>query len=743
MDDRAASIVLQSIFGSYSNRIKSGINLIRKSTNENHQIVIRFVEDSNTVWNTFIQNTKSDIIKKSDIYCEYKPKFPTTRIKFVKDITQAIITRMVTILDAKESEDSKCAISISYIEHKKNDDTLTNLELCNVYKIKSKILNMYSWTISLCEYTYGDSETDHRLLNGPIDKYDVECVYVGTPKLIYENFLRLIALLNPEYDYKSVLLAERRYTKLNMPAIITNKFMNEAKISKCSIFDIPNTDFKNIVFYNNLWKPLDYVIVEGNKELMYIENSSNILTTNYKTIIKQSICLKIGDEYKSIYDFPTIKNISSWSELIDNYSTFVIEYDNNLYYYSDTLHIYYSPESDYKYVSLWNFTLPSNIKDYNVPIELKNESGLWKVIPSVEHNDEENELEMFNKMSIAYSSKFSELPKTTDLNPIIYLIYQYITETNIISNAHETVIHVFDSNVISSSELIRICEIDELILIGKKPSIVNYFDNIVHPKTICSLYSNTLLSNQFPNIEVANDLNINSLIMKTSFVNNSIDIIYLQNSFSRLNTFPRIIKFKEASKKILSKRGKLFVVFFNIDSLKPSHEDYEVDDFINCMFEPKYSYNKIRKQTPNESIVIKYDVNENDLNTIYHQRIVVNSFTVICSSNDINTNLFHKYRIKDKYVYVLYPTDMIRYINEYESILSSNEIPIKQFYLDNEIKYYTLSPRVFNVFGKCNLSVIPYKTKTLTGIISKTEAYAHLLNSHNEKIFNSLQLNIY
>ena len=752
MDDRAASIVLQNIFGSYSNRMKSGMALMRKSIHENYQMTMRFIENPTSVWDSFCKNAKLDITNKVDTYCEYKPKFPTARIKFVKDITQSIITRMVTILDAKESVDSKCSVNISYVDCMKYVEDPMHLELASVYKIVSHSIIINSWRVSMCEYTYGDSETDTRLINGPIDKYIVECSYVGAPKLIYVNFLKLVGMLNSDYDYKLVLLKERGTTKLSLPTVITNKFMNETPISKCIIYDVPNTNFQNIVFYENLWKPLDLAVVESGKEILYKEPpNTNILTSKYEAIIYQAICVKDDNDYKVISEnhichfekARVINNPKSWESVINNHDMFVVSYDNVLYYYSKTFNIQYSVVGVYKYLTLWSFTVPSYLRYYNRPIELQNKNGSWMLEKELtECSDDETET--FNKMAIVYSDVFSPLPKISKLSPIIRLIYQYITETNIIGMPHDMVIHIFDENIISSSELIHMCKMDDLILIGKKPSVVNYFDFIIHSKTICSLYSNTLLSSQFPNIEVANNFDINSLIRETSFVNNSVDILYLQNSFDNIDTLPKMIKFKEATNKILSKRGRLYIAFFNADVLNiERNKNAFVDDLINCLFEPAHVYTKQRRRTSNENIFIKRNVDAEELDEIYMRRKRFdNVFTVVYTPQKIETDDFHTYSLEDGYLYVMYPKSL-EYIDIYEKIIKSKQLPINSFELEPGIKYYAISQCALELFGKCLLKVVPYKTRVLTNIISRTETFAHLLNSQYEKIFNSLQLNIY
>ena len=748
MDDKAISIVLQNIFGSHSNRIRYGLSLIQNSITENYQFVMKFATTPSSIWRRLLLHNASEIVDVSRTYCELRPKFPSTKIKFVKDTSQSIITRSVSLIDIKESEDSKCTMNLSYVDYKKVSDSV-NLESLAVYKLRTQCVHIFSWKVARCEYTYGESENDLRLLNGPVDKYDVECTYVGTPSNILENFLRFIALVDTDYSYQRVLLKQRGIVPLQLPSIITNKFMNHVAVEKCTIMDIPSTDFKSVNVYESIWKPNDVLISEVDNEIYYkAPYTKAILVSKYATIIRQTMCVKCADGYFIVFgddvnndNFKMIKPIdtpTSWNDVIANHENFLVIYGDLMYYYSNTLDIVYLPTKHYSYLNLWKFVLPSTVQNYSNPLKLRYEGDKWIINDEIENTtDDTNENEAFNKMSIAYCHRFFTSPKESLLTSIIKLSYQYITETIMINNPHEYVIHVFDPQIIDSTELIKICNMNNLILVGKKSSILNYFNAIVDNKSVRALYSNTSMHETIPNVEVVSTCNINTLLHETSFINNSIDVLYLQNSFGSINTLPKLIRFQRDVSKILSKRGKLYLTFFNMNTLGVHNDEL----FMTVMFEPEYITKRITKKSMSQggNIVIEADINSDDLTKVYQLRSsLTDYFTVVRSKH------FHEYNVNGHYLYVMYPSYYTQKVMAvYDEVIPHGTSPIVPFNLTDDLKYYAIDPRVLRIFGESTYTTIPYKTQVITNIISRTENYAYVLNANNEKVFNSLQINVY
>ena len=776
MDDKAISIVLQNIFGSHANRIRYGLSLIQNSTNENYQFIMKFVETPSVIWKRLLQYNTAEILDVSRNYCELRPKFPSTKIKFVKGTSQAILTRSISLIDVKESEDSKCAMNLAYVDYKKMAAPM-NLETVDTYKLRTQYVHLFSWKVARCEYTYGEAENDSRLLNGPVDKYDVECTYVGTPVSILENFLKLVSLIDINYSYQHILLIQKGIVSLRLPSIITNKFMNEVPVEKCIIMDIPSTDFKNVNVYENLWKPNDISISELNHEIYYkAPYVKDVLVSKYATIVRQTMCVKSGEEYDIVYGEPIdvanfkmiepIEKPASWDDIMSNHVRFLAIYGSNMYYYSDTLDITYSPTKHYTYLNLWRFTLPLSTFDHNDTLRLRHDGGKWVMAKDVSNKDvsdkdvsnkdvsdnyimaDVSESETFNKMSIAYCHKFFTVPKESRITSIIKLLYQYIVETIITNNPHEYVIHAFDPQVIDSTEMIRICNMNNLIIIGKKPSVLNYFNAIVDNKSVRALYSNTSMNDGIPNVEVVSSCNVNMLLHETSFINNSIDVLYLQNSFGAINTLPRLIKFQKDTSKILSKRGKLYITFFNMNTLGIHNEEL----FLTTLFEPEYIIRRIVKKSlmQNGNVLIEKDIDAKSLLKVHELRTPFSDyFTVVQSKTkanvktEVSENIF-EYAVGAHYLYVMYPSYYTqKEISIYDELIKERKAPIVPFHLLDDLKYYAIDPTILRIFGDSSYTSIPYKTQVITSIISRTENYTYVLNMNNEKVFNSLQINVY
>lgn len=775
MNDKYINIILQNLFGSYSNRILAGINLIQMSTTENYQLSLKFSNNHSVVWEKIKEYDDKEHTFKLHYYTEYKTKFPSTRLKFIKENNQELLTRLITILDVRESQDSNASISIAYVDAKK---FCPNNGLCehSIYKIDSEHVKLFGWDIANSKYTYGESTKDKRLLNGPIDRTVVECSYVGIPRLIKENLLKLLGLIDKKYDYKSILLDINSVNLFKTPSILTNRFMNKISPRECTIYKTNSTDFYNIITYENLWNPEDVVIVKNGKEIYNYSKKSDITTKYYSTVISQALCTYSDNTYyilegdvpidsPNFHKMEEIKHNTSWANLIKSHHMFIVEKDSNYYYYNNDISINYDVTFPYKTIQLWKFIFPSINQNYNQIIKINWKQGKY-YDSEVTKESSDNESDMFDKLCTVYSSKFSKLETITKFSSIIKLMYQYISESIFSYMPHNNFIHIFDFKNISSMELVKFCKINELILVGKKSNIVEYFERLTKENNVGMLFSTTLINDTIPQIEVVNPSEedfINNLIKCTSFINNSIDVLYLQNNFTKLNTFSKLIEFALNSDKILCKRGHLCINFFNlanlnkdIVNLKQQEMDYSIDgvsdlelNIIDVLFSPSIVTKRIgHVLQENESILIDRNVDEKELLKIYNiRKDLQDVYTVVISNNEIYDDSFERYKLENKYIYVLYP--------KYKNIILSERIQcvVHEAFKNKKIlmgtidvdglEYYAIDPLLLSVFGEYERVVIPFKTQIINELIAKNSRYTFVTDPVHENILNSMQLNIY
>lgn len=772
MDDKAINVVLHNAFGSYSARIASGIKLMQRIAKDNCQIVLKFSKDYSEIWKKCLDATTTGIIESSAVYCEYKPSFSSSKIRFTQNSSQNYITRALTILDIKESETCAASVSMAYVDAR-SCDTQLSLERINIYKVHQKTLDLYRWKISLCDYTYGESEFDHRLERSPIDRSDVECVYVGNIKDMKQNFLKLIAILGENYDYKRILLKSNSATIMHLPQILSNRDMNEIDIFSCKLYEVFGTKFNNIVIYHNLWNPLDIVITENDREIYSKQETYEMISTSkfYKTIITQDISITHeGMRYVLKNDtgleelFTPMKQFKakSWQNAIENNSMFMVYYNSKLYYYNKNVVINYSLNSSHKFIDVWKTILPSMNQTRPCTIKLKGCDGKWVNTEIIRSEPDSEEL-IFNKLCSFYSNKYEKICKSCSISSVILLIYQYITENVLVNRAHEVVIHIFDSQIISANELIKLCNIVKLFLVGERHYIVEYFKKIISSDAMGTISSSSSIVNKTPQIEILNIYKqdfVESLIRDTSFINNSVDAVYLQNNLSIISTFPKLVKFAKDIKSILSRRGHLYIIFFNLDVIETNTlhicksdnaftirgDDGRITELILTMFSPKIYTKRIGEQCDkNKSIIINRDVDKKELEEIYIKRAKFEDvFTIIVSRLHIICDKYAQYSIMDgKYeLYVLYPKSYIQYKPLIEYFVKTNTSPYLQFAYD-DVKYYCIHPKLLEVFGEYEYTVFPYKTKLLTSIISPSSGFSSIITHENENIFRSLQLCVY
>ena len=776
MNDKYINIILQNLFGSYSNRILAGINLVQMSTTENYQLNLKFSNNHSVVWDKIQKyNTGKDIINKKYSYVEYKTKFPSTRIKFIKEKDQDILTRLITILDVRESQDSNASINISYVDTKKFC-TENGLSEHSIYTINSEHIKLFGWDIICCKYTYGESLEDKRLLNGPVDRTVVECLYIGSPKSIKENLLKLLSVIDEKYDYKSVLLDINSINLFKMPSIITNRIMNETKIEQCKIYEIDSTDFFNIITYENLWNPEDIVIVKDGKEIYNYSKKSDITTKYYSTVITQALCTYSNNVYHIVEgsvpidspnfsDLKEIKKCDSWSDLIKRYNMFIVKKSSDYYYFNNDISINYDVTRSYKNIPLWKFIFPSINQNYAHTVRINWKNGKCCNV-EVTKDTGDCESDMFDKLCTVYSGKYSKLENITKFSSIIKLMYQYISESIFTALPHNNFIHIFDFKNISSIELIKFCKIDELILVGKKPNVVEYFERLTKESNVGILFSSTLINDTAPQIEVVNPSNedfISNLVKKTSFINNSVDILYLQNNFTRLNTFPKLVEFALNADKILCKRGHLCINFFNLNNLNKSivklsvqDVDYKIDGVsdselrvIDTLFAPTVITNRIGKiLNENESIIINKNISEKDLIKVYDMRKdLQNVYTLIICDDEMMDDKYDVYKLENKYLYVLYPNykndELLKRVKDIVSkALTTKEDLIEMINVDG-LEYYAINSLLLSVFGECERVVIPFKTQIINELVCQNSKYTFVADPAHENVLNSMQLSIY
>ena len=781
MDEKSIIIVLRNIFGSYANRILSGINLVQKSMKENYQMVLKFSKDHSVIWSKFLDASKSDIIDKSTIYTIYKPLFPTTKIKFTKTSDQSTITRSINILSIEEKEkEAICSMAISYIDIKEYNPEIT-LELVSIHKVMSKHIILHGWDISTCSYVYGKTLDDKRLINGPVDRTDVECVYVGNPKTIRENFLRLLALIDEKYDYKNILLQASMVNVSKKPTILTNRLMNTFDIHECKVFKSPSTKFVNIITYENLWLPMDVVITQDHKEIYCKTFKADSMTKFYTTVIHQAICAFKNDKYYILDGSVPLEETSlfiqmeemdtssydTWGDIIDEYDLFSVIHNGNYYYFNKSIVINYAVNSSYKSTSLWNFLLPTMEQNYPCTLQIKCRDGKYYDTSVVEDPADTEEI-VFDKLCATYSNKYDKIIEPTKFSSIVRLMYQYISENVFTKRPRDSIIHIFDTQSIGSVELVKFCKTNKLILVGKKQYVVEYFEKIVKDTDVGILYSSSIVNDQMPKIEVVNTCKqdfAESLIKETSFINNTIDIIYLQNNFTTLNTFPKIIQFAQNILKILSKRGRLYVNFFNLTLMNRSklnittkppqftlHDVPESDiKIINNLFEPNAYTRKLGKFLEyTKNLIIEKDIDNIELEEIYNVRKKFeDNYTVIATKMDISMyGFYEKYKFGKIFLYVIFPRFENKLIEgivkEVVDVVIKNHKDVIETFTNHEnISYYAIDPILFSVFGDCTDSIFPYKTRVLGSLISQNPNYLFVVDAENENIFSNMQLNIY
>ena len=776
MDEKSITIILQNVFGSYANRILSGIHLIQKSMKENYQLILKFSNNHSVVWSKFLEENKSDITKKSVIYSIYKPKFPSKKIKFVKTSSQNTLTRTITILDIEEKEkESNASLSMAYVDVKEDTPNIS-LELTSVHKIVSEHMILHGWDTSKCNYTYAQDIHDRRLINGPIDRTDVECVYVGNPKHTRENLFKLLALIDESYDYKNILLKNSAMQLYRLPSILTNRIMNSFDIKDCKIYETPSTKFYNIISYENLWSPMDTVITQNGKEIFTKNEKADSMTKYYSTIIHQALCTfhdgvyfildgHVPVEKDDFVQMKCLKGYAEWKDLIDDHDMFAVIHDGKHYYYNKNIVIDYAVNASFKSTCLWKFILPCMSQNYPCTMKIKYRDGKYYETEIVKEIPDKEE-EAFNKLCATYSNTFTPLTKDTKFSSIIRLTYQYISENIFSDKPHESIIHIFDTKSIGSVELVKFCKSEKLILVGKRPYVVEYFEKIVKDSDVGILHSNSVITDHIPQIEVINTCKndfIESLIKETSFINNSIDIIYLQNNFTHFNTFPKIVKLAQNASKILSKRGRVYVNFFNLTKINHMLVKTEATmpffnlkgvplediQLIDELFEPYIHTVRIGKLVyKDKNILIEKDINNEELDEVYRiRRLMAESYTVIVSKRSVsNHGFFEEYRLGEVYLYVLYPIFENRSMESVvksvvKEALEKREHVIKTISID--VPYYAINPMLFSVFGECSSVVSPYKTQILSTLISQNPSYLYVINKENESVFGSLQLNIY
>ena len=366
--------------------------------------------------------------------------------------------------------------------------------------------------------------------------------------------------------------------------------LNTISPSNCRLF--LTSDVEPVLLYvlRNVWKNGDAYVVSTNGDVVYSHTeklsgpygfAKNI---KYDVQVKPVLCagksIIYGDEDCSYFEKSAIITLddADWNSIFEKYSSGIIAtlVDGSLLYlsYSDHMPIRIDVlesrnERTFRH-TLFDFYL-KNIKpiDSECVCLVKNEDS-WQQSTSLSCDAP---MDLFYKFALQYQPKYTKHVTRNKLNPVFKILHQYMTEKILYHTKSDTGILFFDSYTIDSREFVFLTSFQTLILINDKSSIVNYLEDIQTRGVDCVDLLNPGLDarNVVPNIEVIDNFDVSNMIAtlveSTSFIENSIDMVYIQGEFKYLNTISKLTAFKDTLSLIKSRKGHLYVSFINIDGL--------------------------------------------------------------------------------------------------------------------------------------------------------------------------------
>ena len=757
MSDKTVNVVLQNAYGSYANRIMSVLNLIQRDTKQDYKLLLKFslshFTSTSSIWDVFMEYAKcrdNKVITSSDVYIEYKSAFPSSKYKFVRRIgNEPIATRLISILNVKESQECISSIDVSYVAHQELDLTKCSLVPTHIYRLRRTTLKILAWDVSLCEYTYGTTLDDKRLVNGPNDKTSVEALYVDNTINLRENMFKLLAIISPDYDYTKIVFKTHSISSPSTlsPMLITNRVMNQVPPHKAVIYNTSSTNFITLYSYRNLWRRGDYCVLAESKELLYEKpkpiDTSLMRLDNIKLL--QAICvvndtgtyecvmgdIVITQSLSEIITRPTpipIRAKENWNDVIRRTNgKFVAVYGSQLYYYNKDIAtnvlILSSPMAISKCATLWSSIIQTNTQQTS-------------------SDTTSNDAELFRKLTFKYNSKYYLLVSMhSEMSNVFKYVYQYIFEDVFVKNPHDIILHIFDGNAISSSELVKLCNAKTIIIVGDVPTTEEYINDIYYSRPIITFHSTSTIYKSLPKVEIANEFVGNSivsqLIKNTSFIPNSLDMVYIENCFSEFNTIAKFNNIVASIPQLLNRRGKVFVVYLDINTIP----DIESEELLYEMFEPNEYLNTIPTSKHNDKSV---QINKSTITQAFLQRVYdvrkMCPTTIVVSNSDIEHSAFTKYKYDDKYVYSLdaYTSKMKEYVQQCLRT-KKNAFGI---ITAQDITYCAIDPLLLNTIGTVIYSITPYRTPIVSQYLSQANNVWKLLNKENEPILTSLQMAI-
>lgn len=795
MSDKTISVVLQNAYGSYSNRIVSVLNLIQRDTKsihangqptQNYRILLKFAithhktTDSSfastqnilsmPIWELFMEYARcrdAKVITSNDVYVEYKSSFPNTKYKFIRRIgNEPIMSRLISILNVRESQECISTIDVSYVEHQECDISKCTLTPTYIYRLRRTTLKLFAWDVSLCEYTYGTALDDTRLQFGPKDRIDVEALYVDNTTNLRENLFKLLAIISPDYDYTKLLFKTHSILPVSRqpPILITNRIMNQINPNDVAIYNTQTTDFITLYSYKNLWKRGDFCVMVDSKELLY-EKSKPIDTALTKLDdieLAQTICVVNGDKYERVMTDddaqPELRKLittpiaikvrpkENWNDIIKRTNgKFVVVTDSQLYYYNKdvvkSLLIMTDQMAMMKSAILWNkssATASSN--------EDTKASSFHRPNNSEQNIDTLDDDVLFRKLSFRYNNRYYPLTSMhSKMSNVFRYVYQYIFEDVFTKNPHDAILHIFDSNAISSSELVRLCNTKVIITVGDIPSTEEYINDIYYSRPIITFYSTATIYKSIPKVEIVNDFDgnafISQLIKCTSFIPNSLDIVYIENCFTMFNTIPKFNTIVASIPQLLNRRGKLFVAYINANTI--THVCAKYENVLYEMFEPEECLTTVpTDEHATMSVQInKRTITSSFLESVYNVRKnCINVNTIVVSKSNIETTTFDKYEYNGEYIYSLdtYSPKIKEYVRH---CLSTNKNAMGVITIQ-DLSYVAIDPAILNTIGNITYTITPYRTPIVSQYLSQAHDVWRLLNKENEPILSSLQMAI-